>query len=333
MFLQNALIAVALIEIERDIDACARPAHRAVEPPQELIFIDAGCDLRKAAAFVLPIENVADVLARKGGVVRQIGSRIEEDLTVSRPARAFARGTVGREIRRVALKRPKRHVPEALDERMRTDKGRRLFQVAVNGDRGEVLLFKGDVRFDLRIPESAVKEFRGVFVDAVSADILDLLLGRGNAPMNHLDIFLRQFAVLHHLAEADTDALPRAGGKTEGKIPRKILRELQDLFPRRRKNELFGGKTLVFLDKDVIGCREICLAPDELCLFAICGRFTGIHPFAVLEVGKANGAVVAPPPASVRADAGNAPFRVIEFQLQQKFGDGAERIRPTLSAV
>ena len=109
---------------------------------------------------------------------------------------------------------------------MRTGKGRRLFQVAVNGDRGEVLLFKGDVRLDLRIPESAVKEFRGVFVDAVSADIFDLLLGRGNAPMNHLDIFLRQLAVLHHLAEADTDALPRAGSKTEGKIPRKILREL-----------------------------------------------------------------------------------------------------------
>ena len=89
----------------------------------------------------------------------------------------------------------------------------------------------------------------------------------------------------------------------------------------------------MFLDEDVIGSGQVCLAPDGLCLFAVCGRFADIHALAVLEVGKTNGAVVAPRPATVRADAGNAPFRVIEFQLQQKFGNGAERIRPALSAV
>lgn len=52
VFFQNAFIAVALIKMERDIDARARPAHRAVQPPQKLIFIDAGRDLRKTAAFI-----------------------------------------------------------------------------------------------------------------------------------------------------------------------------------------------------------------------------------------------------------------------------------------
>ena len=166
------------------------------------------------------------MLARKCGVVRHVSGSIKKDFAVPRPAHALARGAVGGYVRRVALQRPTGVFEELVDERMRTGKGCRLFQVAVNGDRGEIFLFKGDVRFDLCILKSAEEEFRGVFVDAVAAEIVDLLQRRWFPLVDVLNVFLREFAVLHHLTEADADALPRPGGKTETKIPRKILREL-----------------------------------------------------------------------------------------------------------
>ena len=103
---QQAVVAVFLIEIVRDIDTCARPADGAVHFVDARRLVCKRRDLRQAAAAPLAVKNVAHMLAGKGRIVREIGRRIEEDLTVARPAHALTRRAVRRHVGGVALQGP-----------------------------------------------------------------------------------------------------------------------------------------------------------------------------------------------------------------------------------
>ena len=113
---QQAVVAVFLIEIVRDIDTCARPADGAVHFVDARRLVCKRRDLRQAAAAPLAVKNVAHMLAGKGRIVREIGRRVEEDLTVARPAHALTRRAVRRHVGGVALQGPQSVVVKLVDQ-------------------------------------------------------------------------------------------------------------------------------------------------------------------------------------------------------------------------
>ena len=56
------------------------------------------------------------MLAGKGRIVREIGRRVEEDLTVARPAHALTRRAVRRHVGGVALQGPQSVVVKLVDQ-------------------------------------------------------------------------------------------------------------------------------------------------------------------------------------------------------------------------
>ena len=76
-------------------------------------------------------------------------------------------------------------------------------------------------------------------------------------------------------------------------------------------------------ERHVVGSRRYDLAGSDLS-GALIGRLpAGVVHFAVLIVGKGDGAVVRPRPSSVRCDATHATRFVRQFELNEKFSFGA----------
>ena len=103
---QNPSVAVFLPEAPGHQDADVRPAHRTVHNVHEPVFIGIWRDLRQFAVLPLPVKHVAQMLARKSGIIRQIAGRAKENLAVAGPAHSLPGRTVGGNIRRIGFQRP-----------------------------------------------------------------------------------------------------------------------------------------------------------------------------------------------------------------------------------
>ena len=102
-----------------------------------------------------------------------------------------------------------------------------------------------------------------------------------------------------------------------------VLSEIEDLRARGGGDDLLDGEALVLLERHVVGRRRHHFARSHLRRALVGGLFAGVENFAVLVVGKGDGAVIAPRPSAVRNDAGNAAVLCIEFELQKELGFGA----------
>ena len=201
--LQNARIAVHLVEHIRDEHARIRPARGAVHCVH--IGIDAARrrDLTEAAVLALPVAHIGNILARHCVVIEEIARRLNEDLRIARPAVPLARRAVGGNVGVVVLGRPARVLDKLVEERMGAIKGDRALHIRIDSDGGEVVLSPRNIPLDEHILETEDGKFRLVIVDALPAGVLDLLQRGLALLLDALEILLRKFAVLiEHLAEA-----------------------------------------------------------------------------------------------------------------------------------
>ena len=137
--------------------------------------------------------------------------------------------------------------------------------------------------------------------------------------MHALDILQGQFSVIaEHFAQCDVNFLSLVCRQAEGKIAGEILGKLQHGFSAGGGDSLHRRKTLPLHDRDIVGSGEIGGVFYPSGFPGIGGCKSCIHYLAVLEVGKADWAVVAPPPAFIGADCLHTPICMGQLQLCQQ---------------
>ena len=129
------------------------------------------------------------------------------------------------------------------------------------------------------------------------------------------------------------DSLALVCRHTEGHIARKILRIFEDSLAGRRCDPFDRGKALALEDRYVVGCRQRRMLLHDADAAGIGRLAICIHDLAVLEVGKADGAVIAPRPAPVAADGLRRSVRQRQLQLRQQLCLRAEGVRLPCAAV
>ena len=201
--LQNARIAVHLVEHIRDEHARIRPACGAVHCVHVGIDAARRRDLTEAAVFPLSVAHIGNILARHCVVIEEIARRLNEDLRIARPAVPLTRRTVGGNVGMVVLSRPARVLDKLVEERIGAIKGDRALHIRIDGDGGEAVLSPRGIPLDEDVLEAEDGKFRLVVVDALPTGVLDLLQRGLALLLDALEILLRKFAVLiEHLAEA-----------------------------------------------------------------------------------------------------------------------------------
>ena len=317
---QNICVVILFPQNIRHQHTGIRPAHRTVHGAHIKVRAALRRDLGKTAVFRLPVVDIVQIFFRKGKIVKEITGRSAEDLRVACPAMALPCGAVGGKVGVVVLGTPDGIFYELVKKRVGAFKKACALHVRVDRNGGEILRLKCHIRLYQHILKAEDGEGGFVVIFALPAGVDDLLQGGGDVLVGTLDVLLREFAVfVQQLAETQLDLLPGVGDYGKFRIARDVLPEVQ--------HGLAGGggdplcfQPLMFRGRDIVGGRGRDGMACDLRLSLIRGGIVGVDHLAVLVVGKANGAVVAPIPAFVGGDGLHTAVCVHELQLRQQLG-------------
>ncbi len=119
------------------------------------------------------------------------------------------------------------------------------------------------------------------------------------------------------LAADKAERLPALSLHGEFRVSGNVLSEVQNADPVRVYDQL-RSEALVLRDIDIVGCDERRFGGGGDLGFSVVGR---CHPrivyLAVFQVGKADGAVLAPFPGIIDAEYGTRSVFVCDFQLRE----------------
>ena len=258
---EDRFIPVRLVQRPGNKDAGVAPAGRALEHVGDHApgIVD-GRDVAHQSVLPLLETALAQPLAQDGRAVGQKHRRRGENARVARPARALARGAVGRDVAEIRA-----HAPQAVEEKA-VHIGAAAFEKAgprhlgIDGDGRELRLGKVGVRLDLRIAEAEDRKVRLVDVFSVPADVDELLRNAVFVAVAGIKILLGKVAVfVQRLAVPERELLPRLRADADLRIAGEILAEVDHPLAVRRGEET-AGKALLLEDRHALGRGKVFIA-------------------------------------------------------------------------
>ena len=211
---------------------------------------------------------------------------------------------------------------QLIDQGQRAGKCPGLLHIGVHRDGGKILRHNRKVRLHQRVAEAEDTEHGVIDILFPRAEegnlllrrqlhlLLPVLLHAGN--QHHLfylaklvgrlfdgHVLLGKLAVLiQNLAAGQADLLSLRAFDAKLQISRQVLTEIQHLFPRWRSEKLCG-KPFLLLRQHIVPGRGYDLLFCLHRLPTVGRRHGSVHNLPVLQIGKADRAVIAPGKAAV----------------------------------
>ena len=153
VFQQFQIVIPFIIAIRNQID-CIRPAYGCARGFIHHFHTLIRNDRRKQTVIILAVLHIPQPFTEKCRRIHQIRTRMEKNLCIAGPSKAFSGRAVRRQVKKIAFHAPSCILHQPVDPLIRAGKTACLFHIRIDCNGGKILRFYLRIPFYLHIAKS-----------------------------------------------------------------------------------------------------------------------------------------------------------------------------------